>query len=122
MVLTATGITKRYGRTLALGGVDFAARPGEIHALIGENGAGKSTLINILAGRTVPDAGRIELDGTDLCRIQLHDLRRAVATVFEDTFLFSDSVRGNIAFADPEASMEMLPSTLSVKLPETLWE
>jgi ATP-binding cassette subfamily B protein len=89
-----------------LSGFDFHVVPGESVALVGATGAGKSTIARLLPRFYDPDGGRIELDGTDLRRIQLHDLRRAVATVFEDTFLFSDSVRGNIAFADPEASME----------------
>ena len=73
---------------------------------MGATGSGKSTIARLLPRFYDPDAGRIELDGTDLRRIALHDLRHAVATVFEDTFLFSESVRGNIAFSDPGASME----------------
>ncbi len=57
------GITRRFGSTLALSGVDFALAPGEIHALLGENGAGKTTLVNILYGLLAPDAGRIALSG-----------------------------------------------------------
>jgi simple sugar transport system ATP-binding protein len=88
-LLSATGVTKRYGRTIALNAVDFVARPGEIHALIGENGAGKSTLINVLAGRTAPDAGHIELDGTALLDGgSATTLRRGVAAVFQTPMLF----------------------------------
>jgi simple sugar transport system ATP-binding protein len=88
-LLTATGVTKRYGRTIALNAVNFIARPGEIHALVGENGAGKSTLINVLAGRTPPDAGRIELDGTALLDgASATTLRRGVAAVFQTPMLF----------------------------------
>ena len=65
-MLAANAITKRFGRTLALDGVDFCAREGEIHALVGENGAGKSTLINIFAGRLRPDYGRVALNGAVL--------------------------------------------------------
>jgi len=61
-VLRAIAITKRFGRTLALDGVDFEARPGEIHALVGENGAGKTTLMNVLAGSLAPDRGEVILD------------------------------------------------------------
>jgi ATP-binding cassette, subfamily B, bacterial len=103
-----SSVTFSYGEggPPVLSGFDFHVVPGESVALVGATGAGKSTIARLLPRFYDPDAGRIELDGTDLRRIQLHDLRRAVATVFEDTFLFSDSVRGNIAFADPEASME----------------
>jgi general nucleoside transport system ATP-binding protein len=88
-VLTATGIIKRYGSGTALDGVDFVARPGEIHALIGENGAGKSTLVNILAGRTAADAGRVALDGAVLRdRSSATTLKRCVAAVFQTPMLF----------------------------------
>jgi simple sugar transport system ATP-binding protein len=62
-MLAARHITRRFGPLLALDGVDFEARPGEIVALLGENGAGKTTLMNVLAGRLRPDAGSIELFG-----------------------------------------------------------
>jgi general nucleoside transport system ATP-binding protein len=61
-LLRAIAITKRFGRTLALDHVDFEARPGEIHALVGENGAGKTTLMNVLAGSLAPDDGEAILD------------------------------------------------------------
>ena len=61
--LAMRGIVKRFGATRALGGVDFALAPGEIHALVGENGAGKSTLMKVLAGVQAPDEGVMEIDG-----------------------------------------------------------
>ena len=63
-MLEARSISKRFGATLALSGVSFTARHGEIHVLLGENGAGKSTLMNVLAGQIRPDAGTIALDGS----------------------------------------------------------
>src|ERR1700730_5539436 len=65
-MLAARNITRSFGPLLALDGVDFDARPGEIAAVLGENGAGKTTLMNILAGRWRPDAGSIELFGRAL--------------------------------------------------------
>jgi simple sugar transport system ATP-binding protein len=88
-MLTATAISKRFGRNLALDGVDFCARPGEIHALVGENGAGKSTLISIFAGRLRPDGGHAVLDGTTLRSGSPHAaLRAGIAAVYQSPMLF----------------------------------
>ena len=61
--LALSGITRRFGNVQALAGVDFALRPGEIHALLGENGAGKSTLMKIACGLVKPDDGQIAFHG-----------------------------------------------------------
>jgi general nucleoside transport system ATP-binding protein len=88
-MLTATAISKRFGRNLALDGVDFCARAGEIHALVGENGAGKSTLINIFAGRLRPDGGHAALDGDTLRAGSPHAaLRAGIAAVYQSPMLF----------------------------------
>lgn len=62
-VLQAKGLTKKYGRVVAIDGADFELMPGEILAVIGDNGAGKSSLIRALSGAMKPDAGEILLDG-----------------------------------------------------------
>ena len=62
-LLKLSGITKRFGPTLALDGITMELREGEVHALIGENGAGKSTLMNVITGATSPDSGVMEIDG-----------------------------------------------------------
>ncbi|MBR0597866.1 sugar ABC transporter ATP-binding protein [Sinanaerobacter chloroacetimidivorans] len=61
-----TDISKRFGGVTALDNVSFSAKPGEIHALLGENGAGKSTLMKVLAGAIEKDAGKIEIDGKEV--------------------------------------------------------
>jgi len=61
--LKLSGISKRFGATIALDGVDLELGPGQVHALIGENGAGKSTLMNVISGAVKPEAGLMELDG-----------------------------------------------------------
>ena len=65
-ILTARGLTKRYGRVVALDACDFELYPGEVLAVIGDNGAGKSTLIKALSGAVAPDAGTITLDGREV--------------------------------------------------------
>jgi len=88
-VLEAAAITRRFARTLALDRVDFCARPGEIHALIGENGAGKSTLINIFAGRLKADAGVVSLDGEPLAAGSAHlALKAGIVAVYQSPMLF----------------------------------
>lgn len=67
-MLHATGLTKRYGSTTALAGLDLTVGPGEIVGLIGHNGAGKTTFVEITAGLTRPDAGTVEIAGIDAVR------------------------------------------------------
>jgi ATP-binding cassette subfamily B protein len=86
-----------------LRGFDLAIAPGESVALVGATGAGKSTIVRLLLRFYDVTSGRITIDGVDVRRLDLGELRRNVGVVFEDTFLFNDSVRNNIAFAKPEA-------------------
>src|SRR5512139_1556136 len=70
---SARGISKDFGATRALDGVDFEVISGEIHALVGENGAGKSTLVRILGGVHRPDRGEIAVDGRSCRFASPHD-------------------------------------------------
>jgi ATP-binding cassette subfamily B protein len=87
-----------------LRGFDLAVDPGTSVALVGATGSGKSTVARLLTRFYDVDAGSIEIDGVDVRDLSLADLRSAVSIVFEDTFLFNDTVTGNIAFARPGAS------------------
>ena len=83
--LRMTGVRKRFGATVALGGVDLVVVPGEVHALIGENGAGKSTLMKVLSGAVEPDDGRMELDGQRYRPANPLDARRrGIAMIYQE--------------------------------------
>jgi ribose transport system ATP-binding protein len=101
-LIEAVGVTKHYGGEVALDGVDFDLRRGEIHALLGENGAGKSTLIKILAGVVQRDRGEIKVAGEELPRHLTPAIVRSsgVAFVHQSLGLLDNlSVAENIALA-----------------------
>jgi len=89
-----------------LDGLDLHLAPGESLALVGPTGSGKSTVAGLLARLYDPDEGAVLLDGHNVRDLALGDVRKAVALVFEETFLFSDTVAENIRFARPNANDE----------------
>ena len=91
LLLATSAIAKSYGPVVALKSVDFAVRPGEIHALLGANGAGKSTLVKILAGVQPADAGQVFVDGRpSRFRAPVDAIGAGIATVFQDPALIPD--------------------------------
>ena len=94
------------GDHAVLDGLDLHVSPGESLALVGATGSGKSTVAGLLARLYDPEGGRVLLDGHDLRDLRLDDVRRSVALVFEETFLFSESVRENIRVGRPDAGDE----------------
>lgn len=91
------------GSAAVLDGFDLAVEAGETIALVGGTGSGKTTAVRLLARFHDVAEGSITIDGVDIRRVRLRELRRAIGFVFEDTFLFNDTVAANIAFAHPEA-------------------
>ena len=85
-----------YGSHFVLDGVTLAVRPGETVALVGATGSGKSTLLETVAGLNAPARGSIRLSGTDLHDVPADELHEAVALVFQEAFLFADSVIENV--------------------------
>jgi ABC-type multidrug transport system fused ATPase/permease subunit len=84
--------------------ISFRMAPGEIVALVGPSGAGKSSIASLVCRFYDPARGRITLDGRDLRTLKLHALRRQVAVVLQDTFLFNTTVRANLRYGKPHAS------------------
>jgi ATP-binding cassette, subfamily B, bacterial len=89
-----------------LDGFTLRVEPGRSVALVGATGSGKSTVAALLARFYDPQAGTVRVDGVDVRDARLADLRRAVALVSDETYLFTDTVRGNIAFGRADAAQE----------------
>jgi ATP-binding cassette subfamily B protein len=88
----------------ALRGIDLHVRRGETIALVGHTGAGKSTLVKLLSRFYDVDRGSVTVDGTDVRRLDLHDFRAQLGYVPQESFLFTGSVRDNIAYGRPDAT------------------
>lgn len=97
MSITISGLTKRFGRTDVLRGIDLSVEKGELVALLGPSGSGKTTLLKIIAGLEWPDAGRLAVEGADWLALAAQD--RRIGFVFQHYALFPHmSVRDNLAF------------------------
>jgi ATP-binding cassette, subfamily B, bacterial len=101
------------GGPTVLHDLSFTIRPGECIAIVGETGSGKSALLNLIPRFYDPDAGRVIVDGVDVRDWDLQELRRRVGVVFQENFLFSDTVAANIAFGEPDASHELIVAAAS---------
>ena len=96
-----------HGPDVVLTGVSARLAPGEVVALVGSTGSGKTTLCNLIAHLIDPGAGEIRIGGVRLLDVEPTDLRRTTALVFQETFLFADTVRENLAMGDdiPDADI-----------------
>jgi len=101
--ITAKNLTYTYpgANTPALKNLNFTIQPKEVIAIVGSIGAGKTTLANALPRLLDISAGQLFLDGYDITKIKLENLRKAIAYVPQDSFLFSTTIRNNIRYGDP---------------------
>jgi len=100
--VTFEDVSFSYGDQPVLQGISFTARRGEIVALVGASGAGKSTLVDLIPRFIEPTAGRVLLDGVDTREVALPALRALTGVVSQDTVLFNDTVRANLAYGAPD--------------------
>ncbi|HLG50421.1 MAG TPA: ATP-binding cassette domain-containing protein, partial [Chloroflexota bacterium] len=90
----------------ALDDVSFTIEPGQTVAIVGTTGSGKSTIVNLIPRFYDPSAGRVLIDGIDVRDVTLDSLRRQIGIVMQDTILFSGTIRENIAYGRPDASLD----------------
>lgn len=101
-------------RRQALSGISLEAHSGEIIALAGETGSGKSSLLNLIPRLYDPDEGTVYVSGVDARSIDLKYLRQNVGIVFQDAFIFSQSIADNIRFGNSEASIDRVKAAARI--------
>jgi subfamily B ATP-binding cassette protein MsbA len=92
--------------------IDLTVEPGEMVALVGSSGAGKSTLLNLIPRFLEAEEGAVLVDGHDVRDVTMASLRSRIALVTQETFLFDDTIRANIAYARPDASDEAIEAAV----------
>lgn len=96
--------------------IDLRVPRGEVLAIVGSSGAGKSTLANLIPRFFDPTGGAIRIDGVDLRDVRLDSLRRQIAIVTQETFLFNDTVRNNLSYGSGDVSADRLEAAARAAL------
>jgi osmoprotectant transport system ATP-binding protein len=87
-MIEVTGLSRRYGETLAVADVSFRVDRGELLALVGDSGSGKTTTLKMINRLVEPDAGKVVVEGRDVASVETHALRRSIGYVFQGVGLF----------------------------------
>jgi ATP-binding cassette subfamily B protein len=109
-----SGVSFGYGDQAVVHDFDLTIAPGERVALVGPSGSGKSTIAALVPRFYDADAGSVAVNGVDVRGLRLTSLRRDIGVVFEESFLFSDSVRANIAYGRPDATEDEIVAAAKV--------
>ncbi|HXE30170.1 MAG TPA: ABC transporter ATP-binding protein [Terriglobales bacterium] len=104
----------RYGNQEVVHGINLHIRPGQTVALVGPTGSGKSTLVSLIPRLYDAEPGMVLIDGRPIGEIPLSVLRRGIGLVPQETFLFSDTLRANIAFGRPDATDEQVQTAADI--------
>ena len=107
---------------IVLDGLRLAATRGEVIALVGPSGAGKSTLVNLLPRFFDVTSGAVRIDGHDVRDVTIESLRRLIGKVTQETVLFNDTVRNNIAYGQPDVPMERVRAAATAALADDFIE
>ncbi|MFD0672186.1 ABC transporter ATP-binding protein [Cohnella sp. GCM10027633] len=99
-------VSFKYDNAMVLHDIDFSIAPGETIAIMGATGSGKTSLINLIPRFYDVAKGRVLVDGTDVRKLELDELRGNIGIATQDVLLFSDTIDGNIAYGDPDMPEE----------------
>src|SRR5690606_17474321 len=103
-----------YGDQQVINHVSFSVPRGRTVALVGESGSGKSTLSDLLPRFYDVSSGSVCIDGVDIRRFRVEDLRSEIGIVSQESILFNDTIRNNIAFGNPDASLEQIQAAARI--------
>ncbi len=104
--ITFNNVSLKYGNEDVLHNVNISVKPGETTAIMGTTGSGKTSIVNLIGRYYDVNEGSVLVDGCDVRKLSLHDLRSKMAVVSQDTFLFSETIDENVRLGNFQATME----------------